>query len=907
MSAPFRSRARTAAVRVLLAGLPVLAAACSDTGTGNDLLQPDDLPLPKGTVAVLRCTAQVASGSVSCEPGTPSGAQAQKNGPRAELHIVGGQGTYVRLASAGNAYDAGTEVLSFNVTVQNLTSLAFGTADGATRHASGVRVFFAAPPAITVGSGDPVTVLNHTGTADYTATGQAYFQYGGAIGGVDQAELGADGILGTGEVSSAKSWQLHVDNTVTTFTFQLYVAAETPAGAVASAAPQVNSVSPATLVPGSAATLTGVNFNATPGNNTVTIGGRAATVTGGNATSLTVTVPCVGSGSVPVQVTQGGMKGAALNHPLQVTQRTVAVGEALVLPSSTDSQCNELAPTGGAARYVVTVFSVNPSPSSNTPFQFSADGDLAAPAQLQAEPAVERAVAPRLSLEEQMEAARQRVADEKHYRLLEQNRVENERLRAHFGTRTSPAEIRARRLNRNVVQGDPPLTRTFRVPNINGSFCNSFYVVSATRVYSNGKIAIYEDDATPDAFKSSLNATMASNYLKIGDQFNADMEPVIRNNFGDVLRRDAVTDNNGIEIALFTPRINTSFTGVAGFVVSCDQYPNDDAGTPAVGGPYTGSGTNGSSNFGEYFYAYQPVTAGSGYSGNTAENWYRTVRSTFIHETKHVASMAARVANGAPLEAGWLEEGTARHSEELWMRNAVDNVAWKANTGYGSAANPINVYCDVRVPPSWPECSANPRRPAAIMSRHFGSLNNHLVSQNARFYSPFGPSPDDTGSNYYAIAWSLIRYAIDRYGASDAAFLTALNNSTTTGVTNLSARANVSIGQLLGGWGLTLYADDYPGLGSPNPDIQFPTWNLRSIYAGLNADLPASYTTPFALVPTPLSFGSVASLSTLTMRGGGTRYYEFSGTHSAAQLLRLEANGGGTPSTNLRLAVARIQ
>ena len=32
----------------------------------------------------------------------------------------------------------------------------------------------------------------------------------------------------------------------------------------------------------------------------------------------------------------------------------------------------------------------------------------------------------------------------------------------------------------------------------------------------------------------------------------------------------------------------------------------------------------------------------AGYSGNTPENWYRTIRSTFIHETKHVASMAAR-------------------------------------------------------------------------------------------------------------------------------------------------------------------------------------------------------------------------------------------------------------------------
>jgi hypothetical protein len=467
--------------------------------------------------------------------------------------------------------------------------------------------------------------------------------------------------------------------------------------------------------------------------------------------------------------------------------------------------------------------------------------------------------------------------------------------------------MRAPGLNRNVVAGDPPLTRTFRVPNINvGGFCNSYYVVSATRVYSSGKLAIYEDDATPDAFKSSLNATMAANYQKIGDQFNADMEPIVRNNFGDILRRDAVTDNNGIEIALFTPRINTSFTGVAGFVVSCDQLPNDDASTPAVGGPYTGTGGNGSSNLGEYFYAYQPVTAGSGYSANTAENWYRTIRSTFIHESKHVASMAARVANGAPFEAGWLEEGTARHSEELWMRNAVDNVAWKGNTGYGSAANPINVYCDVR-PSGWPECLTNPRRPAAIMQRHFTSLNTMLIGQNARFYSPFGASPDDATSAYYAISWSLVRYAIDRYGASDAAFLTALTNSTTTGTTNLAGRAGVSIDQLLGGWGLTLYADDYPGLGAPSPDIQFPTWNNRSIYAGLNADFPGTYTVAFPLIPTPLSFGTFAPLASATMRGGGQRYYEFSGTHSAAQLLRLEASGGGTPSTNLRVAVARLQ
>src|SRR5690606_38577036 len=125
------------------------------------------------------------------------------------------------------------------------------------------------------------------------------------------------------------------------------------------------------------------------------------------------------------------------------------------------------------------------------------------------------------------------------------------------------------------------------------------------------------------------------------------------------------------------------------------------------------------------------------YADLTPDNWYRTIRSTFIHETKHLASYVARVENGAGLEAAWLEEGTARHSEELWARLAVDPQPWKGNGGYGSAADPINLYCDVR--PGWPECDANPRRPASIMQRHFSTLYTHLFGGNARLLSPFGP------------------------------------------------------------------------------------------------------------------------------------------------------------------------
>ncbi|HEV7587007.1 MAG TPA: IPT/TIG domain-containing protein [Longimicrobium sp.] len=906
---PSHSPRRTL-LRFAAASLPLLAA-CGDRSGSPAAVPEPDVPLPRSTVAALHCTASVANPALACENLSLTGVgSASAGGPRMNLHVLGGQGTYVRLTSASPGYNAGTSIFSFTVTVQDLATLALATADGTTRDNKGVQVFFSAPPAVTGGSGGPITVANATGQGAFTGASQDYFQYGGQIGAVDQPELGADGILSTAEVSSAKSWQLNVPNTVTTFSFTLYVSTETPPGAIVTAAPQVTGVSPSPLVPGASATLTGINFNATPTSDSVTIGGQRAAVTGASTTSLTVTVPCASTGSQPVAVKVGAMKGAAFNHPLQVTQRTVGVGQALVLTDAASSYCNELTSAGGAARYVVAVFSASTSPSSNSPFQFSADGEgAAAVAALRAARAPDATLATPLSLDGAMAAARQRAADDRHYALLEANREQYERLHARFPTRAS---MRGPRLNLNVVAGDPPLTRSFRVSNINATapnnICNSYYVVSATRVYFNGKLAIYEDDGTPDAFKASLNATMAANYQKIGDQFNADMEPIVRTNFGDILRRDAVTDNNGIEIALFTPRINTSFSGVAGFVVSCDQFPNDDASTPAVGGPYTGSAgsTNGASNFGEFFYAYQPVTAGTGYSANTADNWYRTIRSTFIHESKHVAAFAARVANGAPTyEASWLEEGLARTSEELWMRNAVDNVAWKANTPYGTFANPINVYCDVR--PGFAECDANARRPASIMQRHFTSLYTNMFGTNARLLSPFGPTASDNASYFYAASWSLIRYSLDRYGSSDAAFLTALTDATTSGATNLTARAGVSIDQLLGGWALSFDADDYPGLGAPSLDIQQPTWNFRSIYAGLNADFPATYTLAYPLVPQARTFGTFAPVGIITMRGGGVLWYEISGTQTAPQLLRLETNGGGTPTSSLRIAVARLQ
>ncbi|MDB4951143.1 MAG: hypothetical protein JWM27_3792 [Gemmatimonadetes bacterium] len=879
---------------VALAVAPILAACSSD-----DALRPKPIePSPTLSGALLRCEAHVREGTVSCaaDAGTtlPAGVRAR---------ILGGQGLYVRLISSGVGYAGG--VFSFTTTVQNLSSLAMATADGATRDDAGVQAFLMSAPTVTSGSGT-ITVANATGQGMFLSPNQDFFQYGGKIGGVDQAELGADGILAAGEVSTGKQWQFNVPVSATGFTFQVYVATQTPSGTVSSVAPQITGISPATLVPGGTATLTGYNFNPAFASNSVTIGGRAATVTAGNATQLTVTVPCTASGTAPVQVTQGGKAGMPYGQPLQALQRTLAVGQAVIVTTLADVACNEITATGVASRYFVTVYNAGSSPTSAQNFQISGDvtgietpGTLAESTarmnQLAASPLT---AVP--SLTEIAGRAFEQRAEERHMDLLERNRQMYDRLEPRFA--------HDKRMHRSVsgVSADPvppPATRLFHVSNINATapstICNSYYSINANRVYYNGKIAIYEDaDSTPAGFLAANNPSMQNYYNKIGDQFNADMEPILSTNFGDVLRRDAETDNNGVLVALFTPIINNHFSGVAGFVVSCDQFPND-----------AGAGDqNTTSNFGEYFYAYQPNVTGTGYSANTADNWYRTIRSTFIHESKHATAYAARVANNAPtFESSWLEEGLARTSEELWARQAVYGpLAWKGNTGYGTAANPVNIYCDVR-PSGWPECDSNTRGPASIMQRHFTSLYTEMFGSNGRLLSPFGRTPSDNASYFYAVSWSLIRYSIDRYGASDAAFLTNVTQATTSGQTTLANAAGAPIDQILGGWALSLAADDYPGTAGLTLDAQQPTWNFRNVYAGLNADFPSTYTLPYPLMGTAVTFGSFGPVSVTTMYGGGALWYQLSGTQTASQLIRLQANGGGALNSNLRVAIVRVQ
>ena len=190
-----RSRLRKGA-----AVLPVVfAAACADRHPTAPTPQAPLEPLAK-----LQCTVSVARQVMACSQlsdGAAGGASYDR--------IVGGQDVYVRLSSSGTSYDSGTEILSTNVTVQNLLMASIGTTDGTTVAPTGIRVFFLTGPSVTSGTGT-VSVFNEDGTDAFTASGQDYFQY--------------NEILAPFEISGAKPWQFSASPNIT-FTFTVAVAA----------------------------------------------------------------------------------------------------------------------------------------------------------------------------------------------------------------------------------------------------------------------------------------------------------------------------------------------------------------------------------------------------------------------------------------------------------------------------------------------------------------------------------------------------------------------------------------------------------------------------------------------------------------------------------------------------------
>ena len=648
-------------------------------------------------------------------------------------------------------------------------------------------------------------------------------------------------------------------------------------------APQISSVNPTTLVPGALATVVGTSFDPVQANDTVTVQGAPAVIATVSATQISFYVPCVASGTVGVRVRTRGGASALQNATLAGTVRTIALGQAYISPDVASTGCTELALANTPARYVVAVFSNAANQHALTDFDISGNGIGLVP---DTKPSLTRAlpmVTPSADPNADPNAAQLRRADAAHLAFLERERRWYATERPRGVTMQSRVAVAPRTA---VVLGD---RRNFYFTYSGG--CNdSTQVVSAKAIYVGSKAIVWED--TANTLQSAALPALLSNYTRLGFQFDTEQYQSDSTYFGDPLRRDVLTDNDGHVQMVFTQRLNA--TGAAAYVTGCDQFAR-------------GSGFSGS-NFGELFYGFVPTVATPSVSNtNAVDGWFAFMGRTVVHEVKHIVSTAARVANNAPaFEESWLEEGTARMAEEMWVRTKIHNATWKGNTGFGTAAS-NGLFCDFTLADA--TCLANDatHRPSWGLRRQFDELLPKL--QQPWNWSPFGDGTAQNGSVFYQTTWSLVRYTMDRYASTEEGFLNSLTGASITGTANLAARAGVPFETLLGGWGLALYADDYPGLAGASADIQYQTWNLRDIYAGLNAQpaWSARFRTPFPMVPAALTWGGFSQRVT-GVRGGAHMLFEISGTPSANQLISISSTtgGAGAPGT-LRIAITRVQ
>jgi hypothetical protein len=633
--------------------------ACSDRGDPVAAPAPG-APAPLLVASVL-CQANRQAATVRCgDAPLPSSARG--------YILVGGQGVYTQLTSSNVAYNAGTQVFSFDVTVQNLIPQPLGTTDGTAADGTGVRVIFASGVNVTDGSGN-ASVGNADGMATYTNTNQPYFQYSGAVN-------GADGILSTSETSGTKNWQLNIDNTVNTFSFVLYVAAEVPFPNgwidVTPAAPNVLQGSTQALT----ATVRSAVGKVLTGQ-TVTWGttnAAVATVDGsGVATGA-------GVGSASITATSGLRSGSAA---LGVCPNLAVGGTYTGVMPLVSSLCFG----GGAGAEEFTYMPVNLSSSSSLSLTVTGTGIQAvtgppSPDKLPGggpvlgnvranDPAIDEDFRARLLANDRELAARA-------------FRSGNALIR-----RTTAAPGGPRRL---ITVGTPSVGDLMNLNVAQG--CSGALDTRVGQVRSVGQHVIVVSDTSNPA-----GGFTTAQYDSIALEFDSLAYATDTTNFNG----PTDLDTNGRVVAFYTRAVNelsppASSVVVLGFFTARDLFSSAPASCPR-------------SNEGEMFYMLVPDPTGAVNSNVRTVSFVRgSTVGTMAHELQHLINASRRVYENGTwnglLEEVWLNEGLSHIAEELVFYRASVGLAPRGNivvtqltTGPNASRRvaAFNTYANARV------------------------------------------------------------------------------------------------------------------------------------------------------------------------------------------------------------------
>jgi hypothetical protein len=377
-----------------------------------------------------------------------------------------------------------------------------------------------------------------------------------------------------------------------------------------------------------------------------------------------------------------------------------------------------------------------------------------------------------------------------------------------------------------------------------------------------GHVAIYVDSLAPPG---GLSPTDIDTLAQL---FETHIYEVDTTNFG----RESDIDNNGVVIALMTPRVNQLVAApctngyVAGFFLSADVDPRVDRGT---GVPIETEYNNG-----EVIYSIVADPTGStGSCPHSVASVKALVPSTFLHELQHLINFTQhlRVLGGSP-EQVWLDEALSKYAEELGGRSFLPGTASDTATFKNYVSG--DLYDGYQ---------------------YLQATGSHPMVTNT------DQSLSDVGGG-----WLFMRYLADQFGASISRHLVQTRD---TGTINIAARTGQAFDLTASHWALAVWVSDLQVTGfTAPPELKYNSWQFRSTYASLNAQDPNHFPQAFPLVPV-VSAGSQVGLSGMLHAGSGVYLRAVQGPGGAQFSLLFSGPGSVALPAHIvpRLDIIRIR
>ncbi|MCA0375124.1 MAG: hypothetical protein LCH84_05615 [Gemmatimonadetes bacterium] len=600
-----------------------------------------------------------------------------------------------------------------------------------------------------------------------------------------------------------------------------------------------------TLVVGDTVALSGSALDA--GTVLVTLAGVPLPVlshgvsAAGLATARVVLPRSLGAcGTVPTLAlrVRAGDVDSVWQRPVRTARRlTLAVGQHTALADS-GAACIELAAADGAdASMLLTLSNATEQSTTQAAVAVRATARDVTSAQAVPSAPAHPVAAPAASVRH---AAG--VSGDAHATHLDADRAHFAAVAASWQALTARGAMRAARAMAPAQLGDTLTLRALYAS------CNAGQAVRARVVYAGRRALVLEDVSAPRA------GSMDAEYRALGAEYDEVVHPLLLDAIGDPNAMDARLGGDGRVTMLFTRFVNDSLAGTAGYVSACNFQPASLF--PA-------------SNARPLLYGRVPSAVES------PAEWRRVMRSTVVHEAKHLASYAERLSAGHAFEATWLEEATARVAEELYARRLAQ-MAWKGRTGYAAS-----VLCELQ------QCDGRP----LVAWKLFSVLHQYLAGADT--LSLLGPS-GRSDQTWYASGWSLVRWVVDEHAANESAWLRALvRGGAQVGASQLAALSGRSADALLAGWANATAAT---ALGIVGAGTQPATWDVADVWRGLSDTFAGTYrATPLQ----PLALQDGVEVRDLAVRPLGVRYVTLA--TGRGRVLSLDAGAA------VRVGVTRVR